>query len=168
MQAKVKEKAIDLRKARGDCNPADLLTKHLVSREKLEDLVKLFGGEYRSGRAACAPYLRRTPGTQQLHPTLDADPELLSVVIPKRPDVPDVDEDGVREAAVHDRRSLLHHYPNEAIEWMFSAAEPPDDERCFEDFLVPTATRSPSLWRTHPTSPSAGGAAAALQELTHA
>ena len=39
IQEKVILKHIDLRKVRGELHPADLLTKHLGSREKLEQLV---------------------------------------------------------------------------------------------------------------------------------
>ena len=42
----------------GEVNPADLFTKHLPSREKVHQLLGLFGCEYRSGRAAAAPLLR--------------------------------------------------------------------------------------------------------------
>lgn len=50
--------AIQVRKVRGDVNPADLFTKHLGSEEKRHQLVKLFGCEYRSGRSEAAPVLR--------------------------------------------------------------------------------------------------------------
>ena len=38
--------------------PADLFTKHLPFRDKVHQLVRLFGCEYRDGRAASAPLLR--------------------------------------------------------------------------------------------------------------
>ena len=44
-----------------DANPADLYTKHLESKAKIEQLVALFGGEFRGGRAAAAPQLRQDP-----------------------------------------------------------------------------------------------------------
>ena len=50
--------AISVRKVRGEVNPADLFTKHLPSREKVHQLMGLFGCEYRSGRAEAAPLLR--------------------------------------------------------------------------------------------------------------
>ena len=59
VQEKVRSKAIELRKVRGEVNPADLFTKHLLSRERVEMLVQLFGCEYRGGRAESAPQLRK-------------------------------------------------------------------------------------------------------------
>ena len=58
VQEKVRTGAIQVRKVRGDVNPADLFTKHLPSSIKIGQLVKLFGCEYRSGRSAAAPMLR--------------------------------------------------------------------------------------------------------------
>ena len=48
-----------VRKIAGEENPADLYTKHLESRAKIEQLVNLFGGEFRGGRAEAAPQLRQ-------------------------------------------------------------------------------------------------------------
>ena len=39
--------AIQVRKVRGEVNPADLFTNDLPSRIKIAQLVKLFGFEYR-------------------------------------------------------------------------------------------------------------------------
>ena len=58
VQEKVRTGAISLRKVWGEVNPADLFTKHLPSREKVHQLLKLFNCEYRDGRAAAAPLLR--------------------------------------------------------------------------------------------------------------
>jgi hypothetical protein len=58
VQEKVRGGAIQVRKVRGDVNPADLFTKHLPSSIKIAQLVKLFGCEYRQGRSAAAPLLR--------------------------------------------------------------------------------------------------------------
>ena len=58
LQEKVRDKSIEVRKIAGDSNPADLFTKHLPSRDKVYQLVRLFGCEYRDGRAASAPLLR--------------------------------------------------------------------------------------------------------------
>jgi len=62
IQQAVRTGRISLRKVPGLANPADLLTKHSLSRERLRDLVKLYGCEYRPGRASLAPTLRRTQG----------------------------------------------------------------------------------------------------------
>ena len=51
--------AIELRKVRGDVNPADLFTKHLCSRDRVKLLTELFGCEFRDGCADSAPQLRK-------------------------------------------------------------------------------------------------------------
>ena len=43
----------------GEENPADLLTKHSNSRQRLESLVTLFGCKYLDGRAVSAPQVRK-------------------------------------------------------------------------------------------------------------
>ena len=67
IQHKVRDKSIQLMKVRGDVDPADLFTKHLTSRERIESLVTLFGCEYREGLAAAAPLLRRDLGDDAKH-----------------------------------------------------------------------------------------------------
>ena len=58
IQQKVRSKSISLLKVRGEENPADLFTKHLVGRDRIHMLLALFGCEYRGGRAAAAPQVR--------------------------------------------------------------------------------------------------------------
>ena len=53
-----------LKKIDGERNPADLMTKHMPSREKLSTLVRLFGCTYASGRADAAPATRQADGTK--------------------------------------------------------------------------------------------------------
>ncbi len=65
IQQRVRDRTVELRKVRGEENPADLFTKHLVSREKIHGLLNLFGLEYRDGRAAAAPSLRAGAGTSK-------------------------------------------------------------------------------------------------------
>ena len=55
IQQAVRTKRVDLRKVDGERNPADLLTKHSISRQRLDDLVKIFCCKYLDGRAASAP-----------------------------------------------------------------------------------------------------------------
>lgn len=50
-----------MRKIAGEINPADLYTKHLESKAKIEQLIQLFGAEFREGRPAAAPQLREDP-----------------------------------------------------------------------------------------------------------
>ena len=58
VQEKVRTGALKVMKVRGEVNPADLMTKHIGSQEKVHQLVQLFGCEYRSGRSSAAPLLR--------------------------------------------------------------------------------------------------------------
>jgi len=51
---------VDLRKVRGEVNPADLYTKHIGTRERISALVQLSGCQYRGGRATAAPLTRTT------------------------------------------------------------------------------------------------------------
>ena len=73
VQEKVRTKAISVKKVRGEVNPADLFTKHLPSKDKVHQLLDLFGCEYRTGRAAPAPLLRPdgSDGRQDGQPTED-------------------------------------------------------------------------------------------------
>ncbi len=59
IQQAVRSGRVDLRKILGEKNPADLFTKHLSSRGRIQMLVGLLGCRYTSGRAESAP-LRRT------------------------------------------------------------------------------------------------------------
>ncbi len=59
IQQAVRTRRVDLRKVDGEQNPADLLTKHSLSRGRMEKLVDLFGCRYLGGRAASAPLLRK-------------------------------------------------------------------------------------------------------------
>jgi len=55
----VRSGRINLKKVRGDSNPADLFTKHSLTRDKLTQLTQLFDCYFRDGRAASAPMLRQ-------------------------------------------------------------------------------------------------------------
>ena len=59
IQQAVRSRRIDLRKVPGESNPADLLTKHSLSRQRIEELVALFGCRYTDGRAASAPQVKK-------------------------------------------------------------------------------------------------------------
>jgi hypothetical protein len=59
IQQAVRSRRIDLRKVAGEENPADLLTKHSLSIERLMKLVDLYDCRYLHGRAESAPLLRR-------------------------------------------------------------------------------------------------------------
>ena len=59
IQQKVRSKSISLFKVRGEENPADLFTKHLVGQDRIHSLLHLFGCEYRGGRSEAAPRVRK-------------------------------------------------------------------------------------------------------------
>ena len=76
IQQRVRDRTIELVKVRGEENPADLFTKHLTSRQRIHDLLAMFGCRYATGRAATAPKLREGTGTTK--------GELLSIVAGER------------------------------------------------------------------------------------
>ncbi len=64
VQQAVREKRVDLRKVDGEANPADIVTKHFCSRDKLSHLVSLFGCKYAAGRSEAAPLVRQGTSTR--------------------------------------------------------------------------------------------------------
>jgi hypothetical protein len=64
IQQAVRTGRVDLRKVLGEEDPADLLTKHSLSRQRLEKLVELHGCKYLDGRAASAPKVREGETTK--------------------------------------------------------------------------------------------------------
>jgi|GEM_PF-3583062 len=64
VQQAVRSRRIQLLKIAGEVNPADVFTKHSLSRDRLMKLTKLFDCKYMSGRAASAPQMRSTSGTR--------------------------------------------------------------------------------------------------------
>ena len=64
IQQAVRSRRIDLRKVKGEENPADLLTKHSLTKAKLEYLVTFFGCGYCEGRPLSAPQLKRGKSTK--------------------------------------------------------------------------------------------------------
>ena len=64
IQQAVRLGRVDLRKVDGEVNPADLFTKHCLSRARLEALVLLHGCEYLGGRAESAPLTRTAASTR--------------------------------------------------------------------------------------------------------
>ena len=117
VQEKVRTGAISLRKVWGEVNPADLFTKHLPSREKVHQLLGLFGCEYREGRAAAAPLLRPhdVDGRQGGHSTIDMDLPTCTVA---------------ESAVPHDVTRLPHKHSDIEISKLFPlvlAAAAPDN-----------------------------------------
>ena len=64
IQEKVRTRQILLKKVKGEVNPADLLTKFLGSKDKVDQLVTLYGCVFMSGRAKSAPKLKHKDGYQ--------------------------------------------------------------------------------------------------------
>ena len=58
-------KDFEVGKVDGTKNPADLFTKHLTSRERIHNLLELFGCVYRDGRSSKAPQVREALGTSK-------------------------------------------------------------------------------------------------------
>ncbi len=111
IQQRVREKDFELRKVRGDLNPADLCTKHLPGLRKIESLAELFGCRFRDGRAATAPKLRG--GTEEHAPLLSVQQEMAEDSIQwgaKYYPVLLVDGERVPEAYVHRHDRLPHEH----------------------------------------------------------
>jgi hypothetical protein len=65
IQQRVRDGTLKLYKVRGEENPADLFTKHLVCQDRIKNLLQLFGCAYKGGRAATAPKIRADMGTSK-------------------------------------------------------------------------------------------------------
>ena len=128
IQQRVRDGSVELRKVRGEVNPADLFTKHLPSRDKVQQLLALFNCRYEGGRAEGAPQLRR--GDPHAEPVLLADTDGATIEQEGIP-YPGVWSEGelVPEARLHDASILPHQY-GEKLQYMFPravAAEAPGD-----------------------------------------
>ena len=55
VQQAVRSRRLDIKKVLGEENPADLLTKHSLPKDRLDKLVELFDCQFRDGRAEAAP-----------------------------------------------------------------------------------------------------------------
>jgi hypothetical protein len=64
VQQAVRSGRLTLHKVAGEINPADVFTKHMPSRDKLAQLMRLFGCKYMDGRPASAPAIREGAGTK--------------------------------------------------------------------------------------------------------
>ena len=133
LQHKVRSGAVELRKVKGTENPADLFTKHLTCASGVEELLRLFGCEYRAGRPDSAPELRTGAGTQagaqllavddryrQAASAARAHGKIIDAMVTEIMSVdghsfPKVDHDGfaVPEAWSHDQSCLPHLQPEQ-------------------------------------------------------
>jgi hypothetical protein len=73
IQQAVRTKRVDLRKVDGECNPADILTKHSISRQRLEGLIALYSCKYLGGRAATAPLVKQGASSRVTMAQADAE-----------------------------------------------------------------------------------------------
>ena len=144
IQERVRTRDVELRKVRGECNPADLLTKHLPSREKLDQLVALYGCEFRGGRAASAPLLRKRKAEEL--PSMSEDEEPVAYVLEnldmKRQVL-------VQEACTHDIARWPHLHSNDEIEKMFPLVRAADSiEQDLDDEVEGEHARLHVRWAT--------------------
>jgi hypothetical protein len=117
IQEKVRTKQIMLKKVLGELNPADLLTKFLTSKDKQEQLIKLFGLVSMKGRAKSAPLLRSKKIAEPSCEELDGEQEVCVLR--------EIDEEGevvVPEAGRHDLDVWPHLYPEDLQAAIFPTA----------------------------------------------
>ena len=110
---------------------ADLLTKCLASREKLDQLIKLFGLVAMKGRAKSAPLLRRKKIADPIDDAVDMEEDMGVCV------VDGLDESGVvlvPEAGRHDVDVWPHLHAEDLRERLFpTATSVPEMETIPED-----------------------------------
>ncbi len=131
VQQRVRDGSIELRKVKGEVNPADLFTKHLSSGDRIKSLLELFGCGYQPGRAASAPKLREGAGTtagEMLHveayagPTVAHEGRVFPAVF--------VDGERTPDAYLHDVTRLPHQHEHldELFPRAIAAAGPGDHD----------------------------------------
>ena len=127
IQQRVRDGSVELRKVRGEVNPADLFTKHLQSADRVADLLDLMGCQYAGGRADGAPQLRRELDTRN-QGILSAETEVYDVEQPIEHEghvYPSVWYEGryVAEAYLHPT-GTLPHFMKGNLDVMFPRAVP--------------------------------------------
>ena len=138
-------KQVMLKKVRGDMNPADLLTKHISGKDKVDQLVQLYGLVFMSGRAKAAPLLKRkVVEPSDLDMPLEDDLELCVIK--------DLDEDCevvVPEASPHDPDVWPHLYSQELRETMFPTAVAAPEVEAVDPEAVDELGRFHRRWAAH-------------------
>ena len=119
VQERVRTGAMELRKVNGLVNPADLFTKHLSSRERINQLVELFGCEYRQGRSAAAPELRKAK----------LDKQTLNIHVAQMDPAVGPDETN-NQSPAHDPDVLPHMYDQTERDRIFDKAVAPPEMDC--------------------------------------
>ena len=109
VQECVRTGAIQLRNVNGLVNPADLFTKHLTSRDRVNKLVEVFNFEYRDGRASTAPPLKK------------------ETVLLSDGDVATLDDDINNQGPAYDPDILPYNYIDDDLNSMLLRAVAPED-----------------------------------------
>ena len=145
IQQQVRSGAIELRKILGTENPADLFTKHLPGGERVSHLLKLFGCEFRGGRAESAPNLRRGEGTQAGGALEGIEEDTMLAVVGERVfDVVVTEYGDCTEAKAYGMEQLPHQLGSR-IDDVFPKVEVVDETVEDED-------GRPSQWEHHGTA----------------
>jgi len=111
LQQAVRSKRIQLKKVPGESNPADIFTKHSLTRDKMMQLVKLFDCRFADGRATSAPALRKGTSTKTTMASFAKD---INVVQPAEPESsePIVEFTPVIPHTQMERQQLDSEYPS--------------------------------------------------------
>ena len=118
IQQAVRTKRVDLRKVDGECNPADILTKHSISRQRLESLIALYGCKYLGGRAESAPQLREGESSKKTMATAGGE---ISGIEDPRP----AEEHGSGPPPIMPHLT----YPSLELDRLYPSIETPDDDQ---------------------------------------
>ena len=137
IQQRVRDGSIELRKVKGEVNPADLFTKHLPSRDKVAQLLTLFNCRYADGRAETAPQLRKMNDGNE--PILTAEVE-VGTVDRDGMNYPGVWSEGelVPDAHSHNPDRLPHEYGDDVPKYFpraIAAPHPGDQDFNLDDTL---------------------------------
>jgi hypothetical protein len=122
IQQAIRCRRIDLRKVLGTENPADLLTKHSISKDAMVKLVGLYECRYLEGRAKSAPLVKQ--GASNGRMTLADAKDELGTVMPAQ-------ADGIgRDGDVHNPNYWMPHKELEAdeLDAMYPPLVAPDEE----------------------------------------
>ena len=126
VQERVKSGAIELRKVNGLVNPADLFTKCLSSRERIDQLVELFNSEYRDGRASTAPALRKTKTAPEAQ-AMTVGTVKARTTTTTTTTTTSAHDDTNNESPAHDPDILPHMYEQHDMDKLFMKAEAPEE-----------------------------------------
>ena len=132
VQQKVRDGSLEIRKVRGEANPADIFTKHLSSEVRVAELLRLFGCRFACGRAEGALQLRREAGVNHAGVLAVEAEESADTICQDGWAYPAVElaESGgqrVPEARLHDEQVLPHQIRGD-LEAMFPRAIAGEEE----------------------------------------